>query len=321
MDHTEIEKIFRIVDLIRTETNKVIVGKDHEVCCLISAVLASGHVLIEDVPGTGKTVLAQAMAKACGLSFNRIQFTPDVMASDVTGFNIYNRKTESFEFRPGIVMTNLLLADEINRAAPRTQSSLLEAMEERQVSVDGVTMSLPEPFLVIATQNPIGSVGTYPLPEAQLDRFSMILRMGYPTREQEIEILRARKTANPLSEVKAVANPEIIKALTAFTERVKVSEKIENYIVDIVSATRGYRDLTLGASPRASLILMKLSRAVAVINHRTYVTPDDVVLIAPVALSHRVKLSRDAVGRGLNAQSVIKGIISSVQIPFDTAEI
>ncbi len=252
-DDVDAEKAYAAASRLTSEIEKVIVGKHREVLLLITAMLAGGHVLIEDVPGVGKTTLAAALAKAAGLDFRRAQFTPDVTASDITGFNIYNRREENFEFTPGLVMTNILLADEINRASPKTQSALLEAMEEGRVTVDGKTYILPDPFMVIATQNPSGFVGTYPLPEAQLDRFSMKLSMGYPTPDEEMRIVEERTAADPLDAVSPVAGAKLISFLRALTTDVRIDRSLYKYLVLLVSATREHRSVSLGASPRASL--------------------------------------------------------------------
>jgi len=314
----EYRKIYGIADALRTEVEKVVTGKQREIVLLICAMIAGGHVLIEDVPGVGKTTLASALAKAAGLSFRRAQFTPDVMASDITGFNIYNRKTESFEFRSGLVDTNILLADEINRAAPKTQSSLLEAMEESKVTVDGTTYEIPKPFMVIATQNPIGFVGTYPLPEAQLDRFALRIRMGYPAKEDELAILRRRRGGDPMNEIRPLPDGNAILLLQAVAEQVRLSEEIEQYIVSLVSATRSRSEFSLGASPRASLALMKLARAGAVLAHRDYVIPEDVADLYLEAVGHRVTLSREAAASGITADGVLNEILAETPVPFLT---
>lgn len=306
---------YKTADSILAEVGKVITGKHRETSLVLAAMISGGHILIEDVPGVGKTTLAASVARAAGLSFKRAQFTPDVMASDIIGFNIYNRKTESFEFREGLVNTNILLADEINRASPKTQSSLLEAMEEIQVTVDGVTYDIPDPFTVIATQNPAGFVGTYPLPEAQLDRFALRIKMGYPTPEEEMAILRRRLDGDPISLVRPVGK-NAVKLLRAVAECVTVSDEIERYIVSLVSATRVKEEFSLGASPRASLALMRLSRAWAVLSHRNYVIPDDVADLFREAVAHRVTLSREATASGINAETVLESILKSTEVPY-----
>jgi len=316
MTKEELEEAYRIADFLQGEVSKVVTGKDREVSLLVTALIAGGHVLIEDVPGVGKTTLAATLAKAAGLDFRRAQFTPDVMASDITGFNMYNRKSESFEFRSGLVSTNILLADEINRASPKTQSSLLEAMEEGKVTVDGVTYEIPKPFMVIATQNPIGFVGTYPLPEAQLDRFAMRLRMGYPTPLEEIAILRRRKNGNPFETIASLPDADAVQRLKKAAKQVIMAEEIEHYIVTLVAATRSRVELSLGASPRASLMLMHLSRAKAFLARRQYVLPEDVADLFLETVSHRVTLTREATANGTTADDVMRAILDTTPVPF-----
>ncbi len=308
-------------DLYRSiiaEVESVVIGKHYEVMLLTSAMLAGGHVLIEDVPGVGKTTLAAALARAAGLSFKRAQFTPDVMASDITGFNIYNRKTESFEMREGLVMCNLLLADEINRASPKTQSSLLEAMEEGRVTVDGVTYDIPDPFCVVATQNPSGYVGTYPLPEAQLDRFMLKLSMGYPTLNEEISIIDTRSRKNPLDDVKTVGSVEKIHEVQRIVRNVTVDQKIYKYIVSLVSATRTHHAVSLGASPRASVAMMKLAQAYAFTRARDYVIPDDISAIFTPVVGHRLILKQEARLNRVAASDILMEIRRSVEVPYVT---
>lgn len=314
--NTEFEYAYSICNSIVNEVKKVISGKDRECVMLLCALISGGHVLIEDVPGVGKTTLASALSRAAGLDFRRAQFTPDVMASDITGFNMYNKKTESFEYREGLVNTNILLADEINRASPKTQSSLLEAMEERSVTVDGVTYEIPMPFMVIATQNPSGYVGTFPLPEAQLDRFALRLTMGYPSPEDELAIIKRRKTSDPMSLVSPVSDCDSILRVKRACENVYISDKVSEYIVTLVNATRSRPEFALGASPRASLALMRLSRAVALTSMREYVLPKDVAELYIDVLSHRVVLSREAKVSGVSAKKVLTDILSSTQVPF-----
>ena len=314
--NTEFEYAYSTCNSIVNEVKKVISGKDRECVMLLCALISGGHVLIEDVPGVGKTTLASALSRAAGLDFRRAQFTPDVMASDITGFNMYNKKTESFEYREGLVNTNILLADEINRASPKTQSSLLEAMEERSVTVDGVTYEIPSPFMVIATQNPSGYVGTFPLPEAQLDRFALRLTMGYPSPEDELAIIKRRKTSDPMSLVSPVSDCDSILRVKRACENVYISDKVSEYIVTLVNATRSRPEFALGASPRASLALMRLSRAVALTSMREYVLPKDVAELYIDVLSHRVVLSREAKVSGVSAKKVLTDILSSTQVPF-----
>ncbi len=313
---TEYEYAFSTFNSIIDEVKKVISGKDRECKLLLCALISGGHVLIEDVPGVGKTTLASALSRAAGLDFRRAQFTPDVMASDITGFNMYNKKTESFEYRHGLIDTNILLADEINRASPKTQSSLLEAMEERNVTVDGVTYEIPSPFMVIATQNPSGYVGTFPLPEAQLDRFALRITMGYPSPEDELAIIMRRKTSDPMSQISAVCDRDGIMKVKRACEEIHISDEISEYIVSLVNATRSRPELALGASPRASLALMRLSRALALASNREYVLPSDVAELYIDVLSHRVTLSREAKVSGVKVKGVLSDILSGTQVPF-----
>lgn len=315
-DDVDAEKAYAAASRLTSEIEKVIVGKHREVLLLITAMLAGGHVLIEDVPGVGKTTLAAALAKAAGLDFRRAQFTPDVTASDITGFNIYNRREENFEFTPGLVMTNILLADEINRASPKTQSALLEAMEEGRVTVDGKTYILPDPFMVIATQNPSGFVGTYPLPEAQLDRFSMKLSMGYPTPDEEMRIVEERTAADPLDAVSPVAGAKLISFLRALTTDVRIDRSLYKYLVLLVSATREHRSVSLGASPRASLALKRLSQAYAIMHGRNYVVPEDISDIFRAAIGHRIILKQEAQLGGVTCAAVLEDVLKSVPVPF-----
>lgn len=315
-DDVDAEKAYAAASRLTSEIEKVIVGKHREVLLLITAMLAGGNVLIEDVPGVGKTTLAAALAKAAGLDFRRAQFTPDVTASDITGFNIYNRREENFEFTPGLVMTNILLADEINRASPKTQSALLEAMEEGRVTVDGKTYILPDPFMVIATQNPSGFVGTYPLPEAQLDRFSMKLSMGYPTPDEEMRIVEERTAADPLDAVSPVAGAKLISFLRALTTDVRIDRSLYKYLVLLVSATREHRSVSLGASPRASLALKRLSQAYAFMHGRNYVVPEDISDIFRAAIGHRIILKQEAQLGGVTCAAVLEDVLKSVPVPF-----
>lgn len=298
------------------EIEKVVVGKHNEVVLLVTALLSGTHVLIEDYPGVGKTTLASAIAKAAGLQFKRAQFTPDVMASDITGFNMYNRKTEEFEFHEGLAMTNIMLADEINRASPKTQSALLEAMEEHHVTVDGVTYPLPEPFMVIATQNPSGFVGTYPLPEAQLDRFAIKLSMGYPSVKEEINIISDRRISDPASKIQTVTNAALLENIRKEVQRVHVDDAIYEYIVTLVSATRNNEYLAVGASPRGSLALMKMSQAYAFMKCRDYVLPEDVALLYRKVIAHRVTLRQEARLNRISVYDVLEQILRATDAPY-----
>ncbi len=307
---------FDIAASLLAEIEKVVIGKHREATMLLTALLSGGHVLIEDVPGVGKTTLAAAVAKAAGLDFKRAQFTPDVMASDITGFNMYNRKTERFEFREGLAMTNIMLADEINRASPKTQSALLEAMEEHRVTVDGVTYDMPQPFMVIATQNPTGFVGTYPLPEAQLDRFAIRLSMGYPSFTEEVAIISDRRDVNPAEKIQAVTDVNAIQRIRGEVKKVHIEPAVCNYIVSLVTATRDNPYLALGASPRASLALMKTAQAYAFMQRRSYVLPDDVAAIFSYVVAHRITLTQEARLNKVTASDVLSEILRKTEAPF-----
>lgn len=304
------------IQMIADEVEKVVVGKRDAVTMLLIALLSGGHVLIEDVPGVGKTTLAMAMAKAAGLMSRRAQFTPDVMASDITGFSMFNKETNRFEYRQGIVMTNLLLADEINRATPKTQSALLEAMEEQKVTVDGVTHELPDPFMVIATQNELGYVGTFPLPEAQLDRFMIKVSIGYPTPEQEMSVIANRRKGDPLDLVIPVCTKEDIYTAMSEVKEINIEPSVYKYIVDIVTATRNHPALRLGASPRASLALMRTAQSYAFLNNRPYVVPEDVLRMTPYVIPHRVSLSQESKIKHVDAMDVLKDIAKVIKPPF-----
>ncbi len=298
------------------QVERVIIGKRSEIIQLLTAMLAGAHVLIEDVPGTGKTTLASTLAKVTGLTFRRAQFTPDVMASDITGFSIYNRQKEQFEFREGLVMCNLLLADEINRASPKTQSALLEAMEEGKVTVDGNTMNVPDPFMVIATQNPAGYVGTYPLPEAQLDRFALKISMGYPHPNEEINIIKARRAENPLDTVEAVLSMDELRTIRALVKDIHIDDEVYAYIVTLISATRRHPSLALGASPRASVALVHLAQAYAFLRGRDFVQPDDVAALFRNAIGHRLSLSQEARLARKTAGDVLGEILRTTEVPY-----
>jgi MoxR-like ATPase len=293
---------------------RVIVGKHHEVRLALVALLCRGHLLIEDVPGTGKTVLAKAIARSLGCTFRRIQFTPDLLPSDVTGLSIYNQKTQEFEFKPGPIMAQVVLADEINRATPKTQSSLLECMEERQATIDGVTHVMPDPFLVIATQNPIEYEGTFALPEAQLDRFMMRLRLGYPAPLEEIVILDEQKRTHPLEELEEVLTVEELRELQAAVREIYVDSSVSDYIVRLVNATRTHPDVYLGASPRGSLALYRAGQAFAALTGRDYVIPDDVKRLAEPALAHRLIIKTSSSIHDVNAGQVVRELLESVPV-------
>ncbi len=300
---------------ITTNIEQVIVGKRATVELAIVGLLCQGHILIEDVPGVGKTMLARSLARSLGCSFSRIQFTPDMLPSDVTGVSIFNQVTREFEFRPGPVMAQVVLSDEINRATPKTQAALLEAMEERQVTVDGVTRMLPRPFMVLATQNPIEYEGTFPLPEAQVDRFLLRLRLGYPSAEDEIRILERQQFKHPFEALEQVVSVEELNQAQEAVKDIYVSPALKRYIVDITHATREHAEVYLGASPRGSLALYRSAQARAAIIGRDYVLPDDIKALAVPTLAHRVILGPGARLRDLNAQQVVEEILHGVPVP------
>lgn len=301
---------------VADEVEKVIIGKRDVVTMLLIALLSGGHVLIEDVPGVGKTTLALALGRATGLVSRRAQFTPDVMVSDITGFTMYNKETNRFEYRQGLVMANILLADEINRATPKTQSALLEAMEEQTVTVDGVTRPLPDPFMVIATQNELGYVGTFPLPEAQLDRFMMKISMGYPSLDQEVSIIASRQLIDPLENVIPICTKEEILSAMSTVREINIEPSVYRYIVELVAATRNHAAVQLGASPRASLALMRAAQSYAFLNSRAYVVPEDALRMVPYVIPHRIRLSQDAKMKRLDVIDVLREIIKTVKPPF-----
>ena len=295
--------------------SKVIVGKQPVIERALAAVIAKGHILIEDVPGVGKTMLAKSISSSIGCSFKRIQFTPDLLPSDIVGVSIYNQSTREFQFRPGPVMAQIVLVDEINRATPKTQSALLEAMEELQVSVDGVTRPLEQPFIVMATQNPIEYEGTFPLPEAQLDRFLMRISLGYPSFTDELSVIEQQEKTHPIDELEAVASPEDVIKLQKAAQNVYVDTAVREYIVGLIEATRNHEDVFLGASPRASLGMFRAVRGMAILRDRDYAIPDDVKELAYAVLAHRLILSPAARMRGLHTEQVIDGLLESVAVP------
>ena len=295
--------------------SKVIVGKQPVIERALAAVIAKGHILIEDVPGVGKTMLAKSISSSIGCSFKRIQFTPDLLPSDIVGVSIYNQSTREFQFRPGPVMAQIVLVDEINRATPKTQSALLEAMEELQVSVDGVTRPLEQPFIVMATQNPIEYEGTFPLPEAQLDRFLMRISLGYPSFMDELSVIKQQEKTHPIDELEAVASPEDVIKLQKAAQNIYVDTAVREYIVGLIEATRNHEDVSLGASPRASLGMFRAVRGRAILRDRDYAIPDDVKELAYAVLAHRLILSPAARMRGLHTWQVIDGLLESVAVP------
>lgn len=314
--------IAQVAARVRENIQKVIVGKDVVIDLALVAVLCEGHILIEDVPGIGKTMLARSMAASLGCTFRRIQFTPDLLPSDVTGISYFNQKMQEFEFRPGPVMAQVVLADEINRATPRTQSALLEAMQERQVTIDGQTYPLSRPFLVLATQNPIELEGTFPLPEAQVDRFLIRLAIGYPTKEEEHAILLRFEQQDAdeyirLGNLAPVTTPEELVGVQQQVRQVRVEESVRGYIVDVVRATREHQDIQLGASPRGALALYRCAQALAAIRGRAYVLPDDVKLLIPYVLTHRILISPATRLRGRLVADVLMDVIETVPVPVE----
>jgi len=304
-----------VADRLIGSVERVIIGKRQVIDLVLVGLLSQGHVLIEDVPGVGKTMLARALAKSLGCTFRRIQFTPDMLPSDVTGVSIFNQKTREFEFRPGPIMAQVVLTDEINRATPKTQAALLEAMQESQVTVDGVTYALPRPFIVLATQNPIEYEGTFPLPEAQLDRFMLCIQLGYPAAEDEIAILDSQQYVHPLTAVEQVVTVEELVAAQNSIKDTYVDVLVKRYIVDIVTQTRRHADIYLGASPRGSLALYRTSQAKAAMAGRDYVIPDDVKSLAVPTLAHRLIVSPSARLKDVSGASVLREILSNVPVP------
>lgn len=314
---TDIAFVQDLAQRLRENVGQVIVGKDEVVDQLLVALFCEGHVLLEDVPGIGKTMLAKTLAASLGISFQRIQFTPDLLPSDIVGVSVYNRKTDDFEYRPGPILAGIVLADEINRAGPRTQSALLEAMEERHVTVDGISHALPYPFFLMATQNPVELAGTFPLPEAQMDRFLIQLALGYPEREEERLILHRFRADNPLSRVKAIVQADDIRQAVKVCRDVFVHPVLEDYLLDLVQATRVDSALDLGVSPRGSLAFYRTVQALAALQGRSYVTPDDIQQLAPPVLRHRLIPGPDTRLHGTSVAKVLEGIIRTVPVPVE----
>jgi len=307
-------KIQQSGEKVSANVERVIVGKHQEVRLALVALLCRGHLLIEDVPGTGKTMLAKAIARSLGCTFRRIQFTPDLLPSDVTGLSIFNQKTHEFEFRPGPIMAQVVLADEINRATPKTQSSLLECMEERQATIDGTTYKMPDPFIVIATQNPIEYEGTFALPEAQLDRFMLRIRLGYPQPIEEIVILDEQKRAHPLEEIEEVCSVDELRELQAAVREIYVDSTVSDYIVRLVNGSRTHPDVYLGASPRGSLALYRAGQAMAALLGRDYVIPDDIKLLAEPALAHRLIIKTSSTIHDVQPGQVVRELLDSTPV-------
>jgi MoxR-like ATPase len=314
---TELPNLAEAAARIKASVARVIVGKDDTVELLLVALLCEGHVLLEDVPGIGKTTLAKALAKSLGCAFQRIQFTPDLLPGDITGVSVFNQRTTEFEYRPGPLFAQIILADEINRAGPRTQSALLEAMEERQITVDGVTHRLPRPFLVLATQNPVELEGTFPLPEAQVDRFLLRVALGYPAEDEERTILRRFRDSNPLAELAPVIGAEEIASLQRAVRQVFVHPAVETYIIRLVAATRNHEAIQLGASPRGSLALYRTGQALAAIRGRSYVLPDDVKRLLSPALEHRLMVTSRMRVRGRGVGGVLQEIAAQTPVPVE----
>ncbi|GGE68280.1 AAA family ATPase [Priestia taiwanensis] len=308
-----------LIQILRSNIGKIIIGKEEVINLVITSILSKGHVLLEDVPGTGKTLLAKTLAKSIGGSFRRIQFTPDILPSDITGIEFFNPKSIEFESRLGPLMANIVLADEINRAMPRTQASLLEAMEERQITIEATTHKLPDPFFVIATQNPIESQGTFPLPEAQLDRFFMKLSVGYPTFEEEKAMMNRFVTKEPYAELDAVVSVEDIHRLQEEVKYVKIHDAIQDYILQIVHRTRSHEYIEHGVSPRATLALMRGIQARAYMNNRTYCIPEDVLHLVPYVFSHRIVLSLEGSLRS-NQEDMIQSILDEIDVPVEISK-
>lgn len=310
-----IKAFLKFKDKIVDNVSKVIIGKDDVIELVAVSFICGGHVLLEDVPGVGKTVLVKAFAKTIGSGFKRIQFTPDLLPSDLTGINFYNQKSFDFEFKPGPLFTNLILADEINRATPRTQSSLLEAMEEKQITVDGVTRKLEEPFMVLATQNPVESYGTFPLPEAQLDRFFMRIAVGYPKRDEEIDIIQMSKAPNSLDGLQCIIAKEEIEYVRSSYREVKAAKDVMEYIMDVIDATRRDERVQLGVSPRGAIALFKACQAYAAIQGRDFIIPEDVKKMAPYVLNHRMIIK--GINKGKNIYEFTDSILNSIKVPVE----
>jgi len=311
----DIEKYIDFKEKVVKNVSKVIVGKEKIIELIAVSFICGGHVLIEDVPGLGKTLMVKAFAKTIGGSFKRIQFTPDLLPSDLTGINFYNQKKGEFEFRSGPLFANIILADEINRATPRTQSSLLEAMEEKQVTVDGVTRKLPDPFMVLATQNPVETYGTFPLPEAELDRFFMRIKIGYPSREEEIEIINRNKKKDMLEDIDTIVNTDEVNYLKENFINVRASKEVMDYLLDIVDATRKSESILLGVSPRGSVALFKASQVYALFNGRDYIIPEDIKYLAPFILNHRIITI--GASKSKDIYEVINNLLENIKVPVE----
>lgn len=316
---TSLRIVADVTERIAQSVGQVIIGKRNEVRLAILGMLCKGHILLEDIPGVGKTMMARALAKAIGANFSRIQFTPDMLPSDITGVSIYNQRTNEFEFRSGPIMAQIVLADEINRATPKTQAALLEAMEEKQVTVEGVTHKMDNPFTILATQNPIEYEGTFPLPEAQLDRFLMRVQMGYPTPEEEITILSAQQYMHPIDNLQQVITIEDFRRAQAAVNQVYVADEVKQYIINLVTASRVHNDVYLGSSPRGSLALFRTSQARAAMAGRDYVIPDDVKALAEVTLAHRIIVGPSARIKDITSRTIVQDILTATPVPGASA--
>jgi MoxR-like ATPase len=314
-EYMDIKPFVEFKNKVLKNISKVFVGKEDIIELILISFICGGHILLEDVPGLGKTLMVKAFAKTIGGNFKRIQFTPDLLPSDLTGINFYNQKTMEFEFKPGPLFANIILADEINRATPRTQSSLLEAMEERQITIDGVTRKLPEPFMVLATQNPVETYGTFPLPEAQLDRFFMRIKIGYPNREEEIEIINRNKKLDLLEGLETIVTKDEVDYLRKNYHEVKISREVMDYLLNIVERTRNYENVQLGVSPRGSIALFKASQVHALFNGRDYIIPEDIKKLSPYVLNHRVITTGGIKGKDI--YSFINSIIENIKVPIE----
>lgn len=308
-----------VAERIAQSVGQVIIGKRNEIRLTILGLLCKGHILIEDIPGTGKTTMAKSIARSMGCEFSRMQFTPDMLPSDITGVSIFNKKTDAFEFHPGPIMAQIVLADEINRATPKTQSALLEAMEERQVTVEGRTYPMADPFMILATQNPIEYEGTFPLPEAQLDRFLIRIMLGYPAPAEELTVLSAQQYEHPLNQMQQVVGVQELLAAQQAVKEIYVAEEVKRYIVDLVNATRTHPDVYLGASPRGSLALFRTSQARAAMAGRDYVIPDDVKALAEVTLAHRVIVSTNARIKDISSRTIVNDVMTTTPVPGASA--
>jgi len=311
--------VTEVTERVAQNVGQVIIGKRNEIRLAILGLLCRGHILLEDIPGVGKTMMARALAKAIGASFNRIQFTPDMLPSDVTGVSIYNQRSNEFEFRPGPIMAQIVLADEINRATPKTQAALLEAMEEKQVTVEGITYPMDNPFMILATQNPIEYEGTFPLPEAQLDRFMIRIQMGYPTPAEEITILSAQQYQHPITNLNQVISVDELRRAQQAVHHVYVAEEIKQYIINLVTASRAHSDVYLGSSPRGSLSLFRTAQARAAMAGRDYVIPDDVKALAEVSLAHRIIVGPSARIKDITSRTIVQDILATTAVPGASA--